>query len=177
MRSQVKKIKVTGAVKNEQGNPISGAQVYLYQTDSRGWYAADAPHVLMNEGDMRHARLFGYLVTDAKGQFELHTVKPSGYPQSDLPAHIHVHVSKQGYSNYVTEFLFDDDVRLVGTIRENSIRNQFYYRQTRKYKPSIRSAILLSNLVGEVISNILLEKISRIEFRIIMRGILFLSDV
>ncbi len=116
-----KKIKVIGTIKNKDDQPIVNALVYLYQTDSRGWYAADAPHVLMNEGDYRHARLFGYVKTDKNGKFELHTVKPAGYPQSDLPAHIHVHVSADGYRNYGTEFLFKDDERLKGEILNRAI--------------------------------------------------------
>jgi protocatechuate 3,4-dioxygenase beta subunit len=120
-----RKIKVTCSIQNASGEPVTGALVYLYQTDSKGWYAADAPHVLTNEGDMGHARLFGYVKTDAGGQFELFTVKPSGYPRSDLPAHIHVHVSAPGYRPYITEFLFDDDERLMGKIRDDAMRNQF----------------------------------------------------
>jgi protocatechuate 3,4-dioxygenase beta subunit len=116
-----KKIKVTGIIKNKDGQPVVNALVYLYQTDSRGWYAADAPHVLMNEGDMRYARLFGYVRTDNNGKFELHTVKPSGYPQSDLPAHIHVHVMAEGYHSYITEFLFQDDERLRGEILNRAV--------------------------------------------------------
>jgi len=127
-----RKIKVVGTIKNTDGKLIADALVYLYHTDSRGWYAADAPHVPMNEGDMRHARLFGYVKTDENGMFELHTLKPSGYPQSDLPAHIHVHVSANGYRAFVTEFLFDDDERLVGKIRENSIRNDFMIAKPEK---------------------------------------------
>lgn len=127
-----KKIRVTGTINNKEGKPVVGALIYLYQTDARGWYAADAPHVLAYEGDMRHARLFGYVKTDVNGRFELHTVKPSGYPQSDLPAHIHVHVWAAGYSNYVNEFLFDDDDRLVGKIREQSIRNRFIIAKPEK---------------------------------------------
>ena len=127
-----RKIKVTGVVKNEEGKPVVNALVYLYHTDSRGWYAANSPHVNMNEGDMRHARLFGYVRTDKDGKFELHTIKPSGYPQSDLPAHIHVHVTADGYRNFVNEFLFDDDERLVGNIRENSVRNQFIISKPEK---------------------------------------------
>jgi len=127
-----KKIKVIGSVKNSEGKPVVNALVYLYHTDSRGWYAADAPHVLMNEGDMRHARLFGYVRTDKDGKFELHTIKPSGYPKSDLPAHIHVHMDAAGYQSFVTEFLFDDDERLVGSIRENSIRNDFIIAKAEK---------------------------------------------
>ncbi len=127
-----KKIRVLGTVTNKEGRPVAGALVYLYQTDAKGWYAADAPHVLQNEGDMRHARLFGYVKTDANGRFELHTVKPSGYPGSDLPAHIHVHISASGYRSVVTEFLFDDDERLVGDIRENAVRHQFLVARPEK---------------------------------------------
>ncbi|MEO7984412.1 MAG: hypothetical protein ABI688_10055 [Bacteroidota bacterium] len=120
-----KKIRVLVTVTDKNGNSVTGALVYLYQTDARGWYAADMPHVLLNEGDMRHARLFGYVKTNSMGQFELHTVKPSGYPGSDLPAHIHVHVIVPGYRPYVTEFLFDDDERLIGNSREQASRSQF----------------------------------------------------
>ncbi len=127
-----RKIKVIGIVKSSDGNPVSDALVYLYHTDNRGWYAADAPHVLMNEGDMRHARLFGYVKTDKNGMFELHTIKPLGYPQSDLPAHIHVHVTKDDYRSFVNEFLFDDDERLVGKIRENSINSRFLIAKPEK---------------------------------------------
>jgi protocatechuate 3,4-dioxygenase beta subunit len=127
-----RKIKVSGTVKDQNGKPIVDALVYLYHTDSRGWYAADAPHVSMNEGDMRHARLFGYVKTDKDGKFELHTIKPAGYPKSDLPAHIHVHVSANGYQSFETEFLFDDDERLIGKIRENSIRNNFMIAKPEK---------------------------------------------
>jgi protocatechuate 3,4-dioxygenase beta subunit len=116
-----KKIKVIATVKNKDGQPVANALVYLYQTDSRGWYAADAPHVVMNEGDFRHARLFGYVKTDKNGKIELHTVKPSGYPQSDLPAHIHVHVMADGYRPYGTEFLFQDDERLKGEILNRAV--------------------------------------------------------
>jgi protocatechuate 3,4-dioxygenase beta subunit len=116
-----KKIKVVATVKDKDGQPIANALVYLYQTDARGWYAADAPHVLMNEGDLRYARLFGYAKTDKNGKIELHTVKPAGYPKSDLPAHIHVHVTADGYRPYGTEFLFQDDERLKGEILNRAV--------------------------------------------------------
>src|SRR5690349_20159134 len=54
-----RKIKVIGSLKNQEGKPIVDVTVYLYHTDSRGWYAADKPHVGGGEGDRRHARLFG----------------------------------------------------------------------------------------------------------------------
>lgn len=127
-----KKIRVTGTVKDTDDKPVAGALIYLYQTDSRGWYAADVPHVSQYGGDVGHARLFGYVRTDKEGRFELHTIKPAGYPQSELPAHIHVHVTADGYRKFVNEFLFDDDERLVGNIRESSIRNQFMIAKPEK---------------------------------------------
>jgi protocatechuate 3,4-dioxygenase beta subunit len=117
-----KKIRILAKIVDKNGNPVADALVYMYQTDSKGWYSASSPHVGGNSGDVRQARLFGYVRTDNEGRFELHTVKPSGYPQSDLPAHIHVHIWKEGYSNFVNEFLFDDDDRLVGETRKNSER-------------------------------------------------------
>lgn len=130
-----KKIIVTGTITDHDGKPVSDALVYLYQTDAKGWYAAGSPHVGGNEGDMRQARLFGYVKTDQQGRFELHTIKPSGYPQSDLPAHIHVHVWAAGFRDFVNEFLFDDDERLIADIREQSIRNRFMISKPEKADP------------------------------------------
>ena len=103
-----------------KGKPLAGALVYAYQTDVRGWYAAEAPHVSGNSGDQKHARLFAYVKTDAKGRFALHTIRPSGYPRSDLPAHIHVEIE-----GLVTEILFEDDPRLTPAARERGIAQGF----------------------------------------------------
>lgn len=131
-----KKIKVLASLKDEAGKGIAGAVVYFYQTDAKGWYAADQPHVGGNSGDQRHARIFGYAKTDATGKLEIHTVKPSGYPQSDLPAHIHVEVHDlPGYQTMITEFLFDDDDRLVGNIRTSAQRNHFMIAKPEKTNP------------------------------------------
>src|SRR5258708_5075859 len=54
------RINVIGSVKNEKGQPVRDALVYCYHTDNRGFYAFDTTHVYGNEGDRRHARLFGY---------------------------------------------------------------------------------------------------------------------
>ena len=68
-----KKIKVVAVIKNKEGQPVPNATIYLYQTDFRGWYAADAPHIHMDQGDFAHARLFGYVKTDKNGRLELHS--------------------------------------------------------------------------------------------------------
>lgn len=120
------KITVRGTIYNKQNQPLSNMLIYVYQTDTRGWYGSDRVHFQMNEGDRRHARLFAYLLTNADGKFEINTIQPHGYPQSDLPAHIHFEVfSGKGEALEITELLFDDDERLQGEIRNRSEREGF----------------------------------------------------
>lgn len=122
-----KRIKVKCIVTDKNGKLFGNALVYAYQTSAKGWYSDTAAHILVNEGDMRHARLFGYVITDSNGNFELETIQPSGYPQSDLPAHIHLAIWKD--EKYVSgapgELLFDDDTRLTADRRARAIAEGF----------------------------------------------------
>ena len=115
---------VTGSLKKADGGPLAGAQVYVYQTSSEGWYSAKAPHISGMGGDTDHARLFGYMTTDAGGAFEFSTIHPKGYPGSDLPAHIHIQVTPAGGS-HATLVSFDDDPRLTPSVAERSRREGF----------------------------------------------------
>jgi protocatechuate 3,4-dioxygenase beta subunit len=135
-QSLAKKIKVLASLKDADGKSIAGAVVYFYQTDAKGWYASDQPHVGGNSGDQRHTRIFGYAKTDATGKFETHTGKPFGYPQNDLPAHIHVEVHDlPGFQAMITEFLFDDDQRLAGNIRTNAQQDRYVIAKPEKTNP------------------------------------------
>jgi len=114
---------VNGTIKDKDGKPAANALMYIYQTSSKGWYSDKAYHISGMEGDHRHARLFGYLRTDANGKYEFETIKPNGYPGSELPAHIHVFVEftpASGTQNLGTEIQFEDDPRLTSTMRERS---------------------------------------------------------
>jgi len=119
------RITVKGIVLDKTGAPQPSLLVYVYQTSSEGWYSDTAPHILTNEGDRRHARLFGYFKTDATGKFEFETIKPKGYPHSSLPAHIHIEIVNANGSSLISELLFDDDPRLVGDIRARAIQEHF----------------------------------------------------
>jgi len=94
----------------ERGAPVAGARLDLWQTDDRGVYAP--------EGGDDDARIHGSLVTDADGRFEVATIRPSGYPKTMIPAHIHVRVSRAGRRDRALEFLFDDDPRMVPSTYE-----------------------------------------------------------
>lgn len=110
------KITVKGFVADSAGSPLAGALVYVYQTSDKGWYSDTAAHILVNEGDMRYARLFGYFKTDSEGSFEFETIRPEGYPKSDLPAHIHIALwsaDGQHIRGMPGELLFEEDKRLT----------------------------------------------------------------
>ena len=118
---------VRGNLLNSDGKPLPGLLVYVYQTDTRGWYGGDRVHFEMMQGDRTHARLFGYLKTDARGGFEIRTVQPHGYPQSSLPGHILFEVfTGEGKALLISELLFDDDERLQGEVRERSVKDGFF---------------------------------------------------
>jgi protocatechuate 3,4-dioxygenase beta subunit len=118
---------VAGTVRDQDGKVCPGRLLYAYQTSAKGWYSDRAAHVAANEGDRKHARLFGYLKTDEAGQFELTTIRPAGYPNSDLPAHIHIEVERGATQPgaCVTELQFDDDPRLTAEFRARSKKEGF----------------------------------------------------
>jgi protocatechuate 3,4-dioxygenase beta subunit len=107
-------------LEDADGRPATGVLVYLYQTSARGGYAADAAHVRANSGDTRHARLFGYVVSDSSGTIVVRTIRPGGYPRSDLPQHVHIFFERDGHAAGGTELLFADDPRLTAAMRERS---------------------------------------------------------
>lgn len=106
--------------------PVTGALVYLYQTDARGWYSDTAAHVLTQEGDRRHARLFAYLKTDDNGYFEVETIRPESYPNSSLPRHIHCEIVAADGRQLITELLFRDDPKLEGEAMSRALREGFF---------------------------------------------------
>lgn len=125
---------VSGTVYRSDGKPAKNALIYMYQTSSTGWYSDKAYHISGNEGDHRHARLFGYLRTDENGRYEIRTIKPGGYPGSELPAHIHFFVTAgegQGAGSVGLEIQFADDPRLTPAMLERSKRDGSIICKTR----------------------------------------------
>lgn len=119
------RLSVTCIVIDAQNQRVPGAQVYLYHTNSQGLYARQAAHISAIEGDRRHARLFGYLRTDQNGLVSVQTIRPAGYPGTELPAHIHVEIKSGDSPPLMTEIRFDDDPRLTPALREQSIRDGY----------------------------------------------------
>ncbi len=100
-----------GSVLDRKGRPVAGARIHAYQADAAGRYTPEKPM------DEPHARLSGWLTTDARGRFELRTIRPGGYPEPRflggrerrIPAHVHLDVSAPGYAPRKLQAVFDDD--------------------------------------------------------------------
>jgi protocatechuate 3,4-dioxygenase, beta subunit len=105
-RAQGQVIYVTGRVINRHGAPIAGAQMEIWQANSRGRYTHqsdqhDAPLDPNFEG-------YAQLVTDAEGRYQIKTIKPGAYPDdSGAMRAPHIHFQVTGRVNrLVTQLYF-----------------------------------------------------------------------
>lgn len=122
------RITVSGTVTDKNNNPLNNLLVYVYQTSDKGWYSDTGAHILVNMGDIKHARLFGYFKTDHSGRFEFETIKPKGYPKSDLAAHIHIHMwtsDNKPVLGITGELQFEDDPRMTTERKKRSIADGY----------------------------------------------------
>lgn len=111
------KLIVKGRVMKIDGKtPAAGILLYYWQTDHSGLYSHRPG---MPEGVRRHGHIRGWVRTDAEGRYAIYTVRPSPYPNSHIPAHIHIVVKEPGMSEYyIDEYEFDDDQLLTGAERK-----------------------------------------------------------
>jgi hypothetical protein len=118
---------IRGQVLDEKGRPAS-AIVYIYQADALGRYTEEDPE------DETHARLFGYVRSDAQGRFVVATVRPGAPPERDdlegaarlTPERIHFQTTHWDGRAHAHLMLFEDDVRMThpswqGWAREYSV--------------------------------------------------------
>lgn len=112
---------VKARVRDEAGQPVSGAEVDVWQASGEGYYENQDPE----QADMN---LRGKFTTDANGCIEFRTVKPSGYPipvsgpvgalikaqgrHNLRPAHIHFLIHKPGYKTQFSQLYSSDDPNL-----------------------------------------------------------------
>lgn len=98
-------LRIEGTVAWPDGTPAPGTVVYVYHTDAQGVYP---------RGVTRHGALRGWARADENGRYRFDTVRPAGYPGTDIPQHVHMHVIEPGRCTYVIgDVLFRDDPRLT----------------------------------------------------------------
>jgi hypothetical protein len=120
------RLTIHGRVTGESGQPVAGARLHIYQTDASGRYTPDKPM------DEPHARLSGWVRTDKDGRFELHTIRPGGYPKAvrlgdrdrKIPAHVHIDIAADGYAPRKLQAVFSDDPLLSDPYWQDWVRTQ-----------------------------------------------------
>jgi protocatechuate 3,4-dioxygenase beta subunit len=114
----VPEIVIHGAVTDNDGKPLPGAHVHVWQTDERGQY-----DLQLDGGAAMDMR--GNFHADDEGRYHFRTVRPLGYsipmdgPVGGLvagqgrhgfrPSHIHIMIGAPGYRELVTALYFGDD--------------------------------------------------------------------
>lgn len=114
-------LSVRGTVRDEQGRPLAGAVVDVWQASPVGLYENQDP----SQPEMN---LRGRFTTDEQGRYHLRSVVPAGYPvptdgpcgellraqrrHPNRPAHLHFMVSQPGYRVLVTQVFADTDENL-----------------------------------------------------------------
>jgi len=106
---------VTGVVRDADGKPREGIVVYAYQTDHLGVYPEQG-------ASNRHGAYRGWVKSDTRGEYRFDTIRPTHYPDTTIPEHIHMHVIEPGCGTYyIDDILFRDDPLLTpAQIRSHS---------------------------------------------------------
>ena len=101
-------IEVTGRVLDLKGDPIAGARLDLWQANAAGRYAHPAdPATAPLDANFQG---FASVVSDAKGDWRIVTIKPAGYesPIGHRTPHIHFDIRGRTHRN-VAQLYFPED--------------------------------------------------------------------
>ena len=101
---------VRAQVLDDGGRPMPNVEVFAYQTDQHGVYAAP--------GAADPWRLKGWAVTDADGRFEFTTIRPAAYPSNTVPGHIHLSFATKCCGRQSSEVMFEDDPLVTREVRQ-----------------------------------------------------------
>ncbi|MEO7672867.1 MAG: hypothetical protein ABIU09_02170 [Pyrinomonadaceae bacterium] len=97
------RILVSGTVLRPDGKtPAANTLIYLYHTDIYGIYGRNGEH--------RHGRYRGWMLTDSRGRYEFESIKPASYPNSTIASHIHITLTTESLKeDWVDSILFEGD--------------------------------------------------------------------
>lgn len=98
---------IKGRLLKPDSTSYAGVLMYVYHTDNKGLYSKKGDESGFQKW---HGYLHGWCLTDADGNYELHTIRPARYPGNQFPAHIHAAVKEpSGKAYYISDFVFADD--------------------------------------------------------------------
>jgi protocatechuate 3,4-dioxygenase beta subunit len=108
------KLEISGIVYNHDGKTAAKDVVfYVYHTDQTGHYT---PGPNAKGWEKRNGRIRGWVKTDQRGFYKFYTLKPGHYPNTNIPAHIHIVVKEPDKNEYyIDEYLFEGDPFLTSS--------------------------------------------------------------
>ena len=107
---------IRGIIYKQDGKtPAPNVILYVYQTDHAGLYSRGKNQALA----VRHGHIRGWVKSNARGEYEIRTVRPSSYPNSNNPQHIHPIICEPDKGYYwIDEYQFEDDPLLTSAARQ-----------------------------------------------------------
>lgn len=107
---------ISGTVYKTDGKtPAPNTLIYFYHTDKYGIYG--------REGQPKHGRFRGWMLTDANGRYEFASIRPASYPNSTQSQHVHMTLTTlDSREDWVDSILFEGDKFLTTRERESSGR-------------------------------------------------------
>lgn len=132
-------IEVTGRVMDEDGAPLAGAMVEIWQANAAGKY--------VHEMDRHEAPIDpnfigeGRFVTDAEGCYKFRSIKPGAYPVTESkwwwrPPHIHYSIFGPSWMNrYITQIFFpgeplNETDLLLNAVQDPEARDRLIFEPT-----------------------------------------------
>ena len=102
-------MEISGVVYHADGKTAApNALIYLYHTDFEGYYGR-------GNGEHRHGKYRGWMLTDKNGKYAFRSIKPAPYPENRFAAHIHMTVTTaKAKEDWVDSILFYGD-RLISS--------------------------------------------------------------
>lgn len=103
-------MRIEGTIMDRSGTPAPAVIIYAYHTDAQGVYPRTER--LQGTPAFRHGRLRGWARSDQNGRYAFETIRPASYPDTETPAHVHMHVIEPGRCTYYLDSIhFTDDPR------------------------------------------------------------------
>lgn len=111
------RLEITGTVFTKDNTPAKNIVLYIYHTNSMGYYTPSDTQTL----GRLNGYLRGWVKTNNKGEFKINTTRPAPYPNRNIPAHIHILVKEPGKIRYyIDEVWFDDDPLITNELRSKA---------------------------------------------------------
>jgi protocatechuate 3,4-dioxygenase, beta subunit len=132
-------IEVTGRIVDEDGAPLAGSMVEIWQANSAGKY--------VHELDRHEAPIDpsftgnGRFITDSEGRYQFRSIKPGGYPVTESkwwwrPPHIHFSIFGPSWMNrFITQIFFpgeplNETDLLLNAVQDPEARHRLIFEPT-----------------------------------------------